>query len=229
MGFTITVNDQLAVLIGGAAIGAAVATLISYRMAANPGPKQTVPGPFPVSGDPGEELVNATKERRKRLLNQEVMENIPTQVPNTVPSMEDCLRLQETAKAELQTMTPGMVLKNLQQGNARFWMGVAQRPEMNAMDRRAMIMQQFPKAAILGCSDSRVPIEIVFDQSLGDIFAIRVAGNAHGTGVAASIAYAVNHLKVKLVVVLGHEGCGAVRAAMLPAEDIGAEPVHLRR
>ena len=71
-------------------------------------------------------------------------------------------------------MQPREVLKRIQEGNARFWMGLAERPEMSAMERRALIMQQTPKVAILGCSDSRVPIEIVFDQGLGDVFAIRV-------------------------------------------------------
>ena len=75
-------------------------------------------------------------------------------------------------------------------------------------------MQQTPKVVILGCSDSRVPHEIIFDQGLGDIFAIRVAGHVFGGPVCGSVEYAVNVLKVKLVVVLGHEGCGAVRSAM---------------
>lgn len=120
------------------------------------------------------------------------------------------------------------MLTGLQEGNARFWMGVAERPELNAMERRAMIMQQFPKVAILGCADSRVPVEIVFDQGLGDVFTIRVAGNCYAPGVAASLDYAVCHLHVKLIVVLGHEGCGAVRAAQSPAEQIAKEPAALK-
>jgi len=147
---------------------------------------------------------------------------IPTQTEvklngNTMPSMEDIVRRNDVAAQSLKEITPRDVLLHLQQGNSRFWMGVAERPEMSAMERRALIMQQTPKVAILGCSDSRVPIEIVFDQGLGDIFAIRVAGNVYGGPVRGSIEYAVTQLKVKLVVVLGHEGCGAVRAA-------GAQP-----
>ena len=107
-------------------------------------------------------------------------------------------------------------------------MGVAQRPEANAFQRRALIMQQFPSVCILGCSDSRVPIEIVFDQGLGDIFVVRVAGNCLGDGVTASLEYAVHHLNVKCLVVMGHEGCGAVKAAGLPREQLEAEPVALR-
>ena len=80
-----------------------------------------------------------------------------------------------TSLRESACVQPREVLKRIQEGNARFWMGLAERPEMSAMERRALIMQQTPKVAILGCSDSRVPIEIVFDQGLGDVFAIRVS------------------------------------------------------
>merc|ERR1712070_91872 len=105
-------------------------------------------------------------------------------------------------------MPPSEVLAQLQRGNARFWMGKATRPEKSAFERRAMIMAQFPTVAILGCSDSRVPIEIVFDQGLGDVFVIRVAGNCLDTATGASLEYAVCHLKVKVLIVMGHEGCG---------------------
>merc|ERR1712137_1245774 len=100
----------------------------------------------------------------------------------------------------------------------RFWMGIANSPEVSAFQRRALIMSQFPRVAILGCSDSRVPTEIVFDQSLGDIFVVRVAGNVLDLAAAASLEYAIHHLKVKVVIVLGHEGCGAVKAAFLPKD-----------
>merc|ERR1712050_779430 len=76
-------------------------------------------------------------------------------------------------------------------------------------------------------SDSRVPIEIVFDQGLGDMFVIRVAGNCLDTSTTASLQYAVNHLKVKVLIVMGHEGCGAVKAAQLPLDAISKEPESL--
>jgi carbonic anhydrase len=76
-------------------------------------------------------------------------------------------------------------------------------PQVSAFERRALIMQQYPSVAILGCSDSRVPIEIVFDQGLGDMFVIRVAGNCLDTTTTASLQYAVQHLHVKLIVVMG--------------------------
>merc|ERR550514_1379463 len=100
---------------------------------------------------------------------------------------------------------------------------------MSAFERRALIKSQFPSVALLGCSDSRVPVEIVFDQGLGDMFVVRVAGNVLDTATSASLQYAVVHLKVKVLVVLGHEGCGAVKAAGLPTEKLQEEPPELFR
>merc|ERR1712241_1639953 len=116
---------------------------------------------------------------------------------------------------------------DLQRGNARFWTGQATRPERSAFERRALISKQFPSTAILSCSDSRVPIEIVFDQGLGDMFVIRVAGNCLDTSTTASLQYAVHHLKVKVLIVMGHEGCGAIKAAQLPMDAIDKEPESL--
>ena len=106
-------------------------------------------------------------------------------------------------------------------------MGCATRPEVDAFSRRSLIMQQFPSVVILGCSDSRVPIEIIFDQGLGDVFVIRVAGNTVDESTMASLEYAVEHLKVKVLMVLGHEGCGAVRSAMASDEEISKHPPAL--
>ena len=77
-----------------------------------------------------------------------------------------------------------------------------------------MAKGQHPFAAVLGCSDSRVPPEVVFDEGLGDLFTVRVAGNVATDDVVASLEYAVAHLGPKLIVVLGHERCGAVDATM---------------
>merc|ERR1712217_632576 len=101
--------------------------------------------------------------------------------------------------------------------------------EKNAFERRALIMKQFPSVAVLGCSDSRVPGEIVFDQGLGDMFVVRVAGNCLDVASNASLDYAVHHLNVKVVVVMGHEGCGAVKAAGLPIAQIDKESDALSR
>ncbi|HLM58486.1 MAG TPA: carbonic anhydrase [Pyrinomonadaceae bacterium] len=112
---------------------------------------------------------------------------------------------------------PQEALRALKTGNARFFSGQARRPELSAVERRAQILGQTPFAVVLSCSDSRVPTEIIYDQSLGSLFITRIAGNIVEMGTTGSIEYAVEHLKTHLVVVMGHEGCGAVKAALLPA------------
>jgi len=119
--------------------------------------------------------------------------------------------------------TPQEALRALKTGNARFFGGQARRPELSAAERRAQILGQTPFAVVLGCSDSRVPTEIIYDQSLGSLFITRVAGNVVDTGTTGSIEYAIEHLKTSLVVVMGREGCGAVKAALLPAEERAKE------
>lgn len=125
--------------------------------------------------------------------------------------------------------TPAKAIQALKQGNARFYSGKAVRPELSANERRDQIMGQTPFAAVLACSDSRVPVEVVFDQGLGQLFVIRVAGNVVGEGALGTLDYGILHLKTKLVVVLGHEGCGAVQAAMMSEADLSGEPETLQR
>jgi len=139
-------------------------------------------------------------------------------------SMEEARVRATEGKTNAQSKTPAEVLTELQKGNARFWTGSARRPEVSAFERRALISTQYPSAAILGCSDSRVPVEIVFDQGLGDLFVIRVAGNCLDTTTTASLQYAVHHLGVKVLIVMGHEGCGAIKASQLPSDAISKEP-----
>eukprot|EP00429_Kryptoperidinium_foliaceum_P072576 CAMPEP_0176072354 /NCGR_PEP_ID=MMETSP0120_2-20121206/36145_1 /TAXON_ID=160619 /ORGANISM="Kryptoperidinium foliaceum, Strain CCMP 1326" /LENGTH=322 /DNA_ID=CAMNT_0017406023 /DNA_START=14 /DNA_END=982 /DNA_ORIENTATION=- len=142
-------------------------------------------------------------------------------------SMEEARKHADEAQSRALAQAPGDVLAELQRGNARFWMGTSVRPESTAFERRALISKQFPSVAILGCSDSRVPTEIVFDQGLGDLFVVRVAGNALDTATIASLQYAVHHLNVKVLMVLGHELCGAVKAAQLPKILLEKEPAQL--
>jgi len=144
-------------------------------------------------------------------------------------SMAEAKAHSDKAAKDAKAKNPEDVFKDLQRGNARFWMGCATRPEVDAFNRRSLIMQQFPSVVILGCSDSRVPIEIIFDQGLGDVFVIRVAGNTVDESTMASLEYAVEHLEVKVLVVLGHEGCGAVRASMASDEDIQKHPPALAK
>jgi carbonic anhydrase len=105
-------------------------------------------------------------------------------------------------------------LECLVEGNQRF---VQRRPLNSKASEEVFVSlreSQRPFAVVLGCSDSRVPPELVFDQSFGDLFVIRLAGNIIAPGVAGSIQYAYQHLGTSLLVVLGHEGCGAVKAAL---------------
>ncbi|MDX1932320.1 MAG: carbonic anhydrase [Capsulimonadales bacterium] len=133
--------------------------------------------------------------------------------------------MEEVAQARASTVkTPESALRRLKVGNARFFSGVSRPSNLSAQERRAQVLGQSPFAVILSCSDSRVPTEIVYDQTLGDLFAVRVAGNVSEPATLASIQYAVEHLKSKLIVVMGHEGCGAVKAAMLPEADRHHEP-----
>jgi len=133
-------------------------------------------------------------------------------------SMEEIAQLREPIASN-----PQEAIRALKMGNSRFFSGAARRPEVSAAERRSQILAQTPFAVVLSCSDSRVPTEIVFDQGLGTLFITRVAGNVVETGTLGSIEYGIEHLKTHLVVVLGHEGCGAVKAALLSPELRGRE------
>lgn len=106
-------------------------------------------------------------------------------------------------------------LTRLKQGNARFVRGELDLEKLSSPGRRSELAgAQAPFAIVLGCSDSRVPAEIVFDQGLGDLFVIRVAGNVVAPSQIASIEYAAEMFGTRLVVVLGHSSCGAVQATL---------------
>jgi carbonic anhydrase len=105
-------------------------------------------------------------------------------------------------------------LERLKAGNARFADGKTRHAHESADWRKHLVADQKPFATILGCADSRVPPELVFDQGFGDLFVVRVAGNVVASDVVGSLAYALEHLRTPLVVVLGHQGCGAVTAAL---------------
>jgi carbonic anhydrase len=121
------------------------------------------------------------------------------------------------------SVSPGEALQRLKDGNQRFVTGSLLHQRQNAARRKELVSAQTPFAAILGCSDSRVPLELIFDQGLGDLFAVRVAGNVAGGDERGSLQYAVAHLHVPLVVVLGHERCGAVTAALEPESERAKE------
>src|ERR1700738_2768072 len=103
----------------------------------------------------------------------------------------------------------------LQEGNRRFVSDVSNRDAIASRARRLeLAASQEPFAAILGCSDSRVPVEIVFDQGLGDLFVIRVAGNIVAPSQIGSVEFVAGRFKARLVVVLGHSSCGVIQATL---------------
>lgn len=114
-------------------------------------------------------------------------------------------------------------MQRLIEGNARFASGNVTHQNQTAERRAELLTSQSPFAVIVSCSDSRVPPEVIFDQGLGDLFVVRTAGEVQDNLTIASIEYAVDHLNVPLEVVLGHDACGAVEAAV----EGGVAPGHI--
>ncbi len=118
---------------------------------------------------------------------------------------------------------PVSAWKALKEGNERFVAGQPEHPSQSVEHRASLAGGQQPTAVIFGCSDSRVAAELIFDQGLGDVFVVRTAGQAIDSAVLGSIEYAVGVLNVPLIVVLGHNSCGAVKATIDAIND-GAIP-----
>jgi len=116
------------------------------------------------------------------------------------------------------------VLEELLEGNQRYVKHRRTHPRLDDDHRLGLVTGQSPHTIVLGCSDSRVPPEHIFDQGLGDLFVIRVAGNVIDDIVLASIEYAAEHLHAPLLIVLGHTNCGAVQAALEEDELDGHLP-----
>ncbi|MFD0312856.1 carbonic anhydrase [Streptomyces flavalbus] len=121
--------------------------------------------------------------------------------------------------AEIQTPTPRDAFELLLAGNQRFVSGTPEHPNQDAARRAETAPSQQPFAVLFGCSDSRLAAEIIFDRGLGDLFVVRTAGHVAGTEVLGSIEFGVGVLNAPLVVVLGHDSCGAVAAARSALED----------
>ncbi|MBM5818013.1 MAG: carbonic anhydrase [Cyanobacteria bacterium K_Offshore_surface_m2_239] len=124
------------------------------------------------------------------------------------------------------------VLRELNQGHERFLAGHSAHPHASIHRIEQLAAGQHPTAAILSCSDSRVPVELLFDAGFGDLFVVRNAGNACTSATVGSLDYGIGHLGIPLLIVMGHEGCGAVNAAY--ATDTGLTPqlhdlVHMIR
>ena len=113
-----------------------------------------------------------------------------------------------------EPMTADEALTRLIRGNRRFAAARPDRPHQSESRRKLLSQGQHPIAAILSCADSRVPPELAFDQGLGDLFTVRVAGNIADDGALGSLEYAAEHLDVPLIVVMGHTKCGAVKATL---------------
>ncbi|MBV9641355.1 MAG: carbonic anhydrase [Mycobacteriaceae bacterium] len=109
--------------------------------------------------------------------------------------------------------------KALKEGNERFVAGQPQHPSQSVEHRASLASGQKPTAAVFGCGDSRVAAEIIFDQGLGDMFVVRTAGHVLDSAVLGSLEYAVSVLEVPLIVVLGHDSCGAVKATLTALDD----------
>jgi len=125
------------------------------------------------------------------------------------------------------SVSPEQALQKLVAGNARYVSGRLEHPDQTVARREEVAKSQHPFAIVLSCSDSRVPPEIVFDTGLGDLFVVRIAGNTADDAVIGSIEYAIEHLGATLVVVLGHERCGAVKATVDTASSTAPAPGHL--
>ena len=119
--------------------------------------------------------------------------------------------------------SPAKAWKALKEGNERFVAGHPEHPSQSIEHRASLAVAQRPTAVVFGCADSRVAAEIIFDQGLGDMFVVRTAGHVIDAAVLGSIEYAVSVLRVPLIVVLGHDSCGAVKAT-LDALDEGRVP-----
>jgi len=164
------------------------------------------------------------------------------------------VRAADPAHSDQPVVSPAEAIARLKEGNSRFTAGNAQHPhessdertymatnsyenagmiflgmtaEQAAKRRTELTKSQHPFATIVSCSDSRVPPEIVFDEGLGDLFVVRVAGNVIDDHSVGSIEYSVDHLAVRLIVVLGHQRCGAVKAAKETIAAKGKAPGHI--
>ncbi|KNY07543.1 carbonic anhydrase [Microbacterium sp. GCS4] len=127
-----------------------------------------------------------------------------------------------------QTLTPTAAWKQMQDGNQRFVDDAPRHPNQDVARRRHLAEAQHPVATLFGCSDSRLAAEIIFDLGLGDLFVVRNAGQVIGESIVASLEYAVAVLEVPLIVVLAHDSCGAVRAAIDgTAIDAAPLPPHI--
>lgn len=147
----------------------------------------------------------------------------------TIPALIIALMLMVPAAGaasgeNVNSVPADSAVRRLVEGNNRYVLDKPEKPNQTSKRRADVAESQHPFAIVVTCSDSRVPPEILFDQGIGDIFVIRTAGNVLDDAAIGSIEYAAEHLGVRLIVVLGHERCGAVAAAVKGGEA----PGHLK-
>ncbi len=133
----------------------------------------------------------------------------------------------DPAHSDQPSVAPAEAISKLKEGNGRYTSGNLQHPGQTTERRTELAKTQHPFASIVSCSDSRVPPEIVFDQGLGDLFVVRVAGNVINDEGLGSVEYTVDHLGTRLILVLGHQRCGAVQAAKETIAAKGKAPGHI--
>jgi carbonic anhydrase len=137
-------------------------------------------------------------------------------------------RAADPAHPDQSSVAPTEAISKLTEGNSRYKSGSLQHPGQTTERRTELAKTQHPFATIISCSDSRVPPEIVFDQGLGDLFIVRVAGNVINDEGLGSTEYSVDHLGTRLILVLGHQSCGAVQAARETIAAKGKAPGHIQ-
>src|SRR5207249_3660146 len=143
-------------------------------------------------------------------------------------SANQIARTADPAHPEQPAVAPAEAIAKLKEGNSRYTSGSLQHPGQTTERRTELAKTQHPFATIISCSDSRVPPEIVFDQGLGDLFIVRVAGNVINDEGLGSTEYSVDHLGTRLILVLGHQSCGAVQAAKETIAAKGKAPGHIQ-
>lgn len=137
----------------------------------------------------------------------------PDAITKQAAPMQTPLRDKVLSAADQAALTPDMVIQSLKEGNMRFMNNEITARDHSAMVRNASI-GQYPKAVILSCLDSRLPVEDIFDKGIGDLFIARIAGNFSNEDILGSMEYGCKVSGAKLVLVLGHASCGAIKSAI---------------
>lgn len=168
------------------------------------------------SNDSGHEVNKAHDEHKQE------------STPTTASAPAHAAKAHEEHKRESGPVSGEKALGYMKNGNLRFMRGNLRRDGTDMTTIKKLSAGQKPHTIVLSCSDSRVPPEVVFDQKLGEIFTVRTAGQALDSSAIASIEYAVSHLGSNLILIMGHESCGAVKAALatLKGGDAGSPSLN---